>query len=164
VILTAARQRFTDAVEAWLETVAVGDNSRAAYWSVYRANVKGAYAGVSVRDAAGGRARAEELLNVTMIGKSLATRRLARLIPTSVLEHLVVAGPIASHRLAGIKLAERTVSEDEYTAGYVVLTDRQVSELAARCGDWVTVQRALGLRISEVVGANRQFSARERNP
>jgi integrase len=154
--LGAARERFTDAVEAWLDTVAVGsDRTRETYRSNYRANVATAYAGVSIKDAASGRAMAEKLLNDTMMGKSLGTRRITRQILTSVLDNLVVHGIIASHRLAGIKLAERTVSEGEFAADYVVLTDHEVAELAARCGHWVIVQRALGLRINEVLGLRK---------
>lgn len=139
VNLSAARERFTDAVEAWLDTVAVGnDRTRATYRSNYRGNIKAVYADVSVKDAASGRAMAEKLLNDTMTGKSPGTRRITRQILTSTLDNLVARGTIASHRLAGIKLSERTVSEGEYAADYVVLTDREVSELAARCGQWVT--------------------------
>jgi integrase len=156
VNLTAARQRFTDAVETWLDTVAVGnDRTRETYRSNYRANIKAAYANVSVKDAASGRAAAEKLLNVTMLGKSIGTRRMTRQILTSVLDHLMAHGTIASHRLSGIKLAERTVSEAEHAADYVVLTDHEVSELAARCGQWVIVQRALGLRVNEVLGLRK---------
>jgi integrase len=156
VNLSAARERFTDAVETWLDTAAVGnDRTRDVYRGNYRGNIKEAYAGLSVKDAASNRALAEKLLNDTMTGKSLGTRRITRLILTSTLDNLVAHGTIASHRLSGIKLAERTVSEGEYAADYVVLTDLQVTELAARCGDWVIVQRALGLRISEVLGLRK---------
>jgi integrase len=156
VNLTAAKTRFTDAVETWLDTVAVGSaRTRETYRSNYRANIATAYAGVSVKDAASGRAMAEKLLNDTIMGKSLGTRRITRQILTSVLDHLVVHGVIASHRLAGIKLAERTVSESDYVAEYVVLTDHEVAELSARCGHWVIVQRALGLRVNEVLGLRK---------
>ena len=37
----------------------------------------------------------------------------------------------------------------------MILTDLQVSELAARCGSWVIVQRALGLRVNEVLGLRK---------
>jgi len=156
VNLTAARQRFTDAVEAWLDTVAVGnDRTRDTYRSNYRSNILPAYGHVSVKEAASNRVVAETLLNIVMIDKSIGTRRMTRQILTSVLDNLVAHGTIASHRLAGIKLAERTVSEEEHTPDYVVLTDHQVSELAARCGQWVIVQRALGLRVNEVLGLRK---------
>jgi integrase len=156
VNLTAGKTRFTDAVETWLDTVAVGSaRTRETYRSNYRANIAKAYAGLSIKDAASGRAVAQKLLNNTMAGKSLGTRRMTRQILTSVLDNLVVHGVIASHRLAGIKLAERTVSEGEYAAEYVVLTDHEVAELAARCGQWVIVQRALGLRVNEVLGLRK---------
>ena len=156
VNLSAARERFTDAVETWLTTVAVGnDRTRETYRSNYRANIAPAYKGVSIKDAASGRAMAETLLNVTMLDKSIGTRRMTRQILTSVLDHLVAHGMIASHRLGGIKLAERTISEDQHAADYVVLTDHEVSELAARCGAWVIVQRALGLRVNEVLGLRK---------
>jgi integrase len=156
VNLTAAKQRFTDAVETWLGTVAVGSaRTRETYRSNYRANIAPAYANVSIKDAASGRAMAEKLLNETMMDKSIGTRRITRQILTSVLDNLVAHGTLATHRLVGIKLAERTVSEGEYAADYVVLTDHQVAELAARCGQWVIIQRALGLRVNEVLGLRK---------
>lgn len=53
------------------------------------------------------------------------------------------------------KLAEKTVSEEEHATEYVVLTDHDVSELAAWCGAWVVVQRALGLRANEALGLRK---------
>lgn len=155
VNLTVARQRFTDAVEAWLDTVACSDRSRYVYQCNYRANILPAYGHVSVKEAASNRVVAETLLNVVMIGKSIGTRRMTRQILTGVLDSLVAHGTIASHRLEGIGLAEKTVSEEEHAADYVVLTDHEVSELAAICGQWVTVQRALGLRVNEVLGLRK---------
>jgi len=67
VNLTAARQRFTDAAEAWLDTVALGnDRTRETYRANYRANIAPAYKGMGIKDAASGRATAEKLLDVTM--------------------------------------------------------------------------------------------------
>ncbi len=76
--------------------MAVGDNSRSTYRSIYRANIKPAYTDVSVRDAASGRARAEELLNITMASKAFGTRCVARQILTSALDHLAVHGIITA--------------------------------------------------------------------
>ena len=158
VNLTAARKSFTEAVEHWLATAAIGkDSTRENYAANYRANIRDAYAGMSVKDAASGRETAEELLNVTMLGKVPGTRRRTRHILVSVLDHLVVNGTIASHRLTGIKLAERTVTEDESEdGGFVYITDEQVKELADTCGIYVWLQRTMGLRVGEALGVEKR--------
>jgi len=154
--LSAARERFTDAVETWLDTVALGnDRTRETYRSNYRSNILPAYGHVSVKEAASNRVIAETLLNTVMAEKSIGARRMTRQLLTSVLDHLVAHGTIASHRLAGIKLAEKTVSEEEHATRYVVLSDAEVSALAVKCGSWVTVQRALGLRVNEALGLRK---------
>lgn len=154
--LTAAKASFTDAVEHWLSAVAVNERTRETYASNYHSNILDVYASLSVRDAASDRQTAEKLLNVTMIDKSVGTRRMARHILVSVLDSLVVNGTIAAHRLAGIKLAEKTVTEDESEqGGFVYITDDQVKTLAGQCGIVVWLQRTMGLRISEALGVEK---------
>lgn len=156
VNLTASKQSFTDACERWLATAAIGTRTRETYRSNYRSNIQDAYADASVKDAASNRELARELLNVTMLDKSTGTRRMARHIIVSVLDELVANGTIAHHRLAGIELAKRTVTEDETeVTGFVYLTDAQVKTLADSCGITVWLQRTMGLRIGEALGVEK---------
>ena len=157
VSLIAAKLSFVDAVETYLTNAALkNDRTRGVYAGNFRTWVATAYAGKSVKDAAADRSIAETLLNVTMLHLSVGTRRIARMLITGALDSLVAAGTIASHRLAGIKLAEKTVTEDDSEAdGFVFITDAQVVALAERVGICVWLQRTMGLRVCEALGVEK---------
>jgi Phage integrase family len=133
---------------------------------------------------------AAAFLNVTMAHRSMVRRQHARMIIAWTMDAAVNADKVSRHKLAGITLTEGTAvprrqraaeeDDDESAAGFVFITDDQVRVLAdggtfaaapgARSqrprqlqgvGIAAWMQRTMGLRIREALGADkRDFRAR----
>ncbi len=155
--LTAAMGPFNDAAETWLNAQPWrNDHTKADYMSVYRKWVKPAYAGRTVREAATMPDIARELVNLAMIDLNNVSRSKARAIVVNTLDTLVENGTLEGHRVAGIKLAQKTVTEeDSEDGGFVFITDEQAEFLAGRIGIAVWLQRCMGLRIGEALGIEK---------
>jgi hypothetical protein len=154
-------------------------DSRGAYLSNYRTNVKARFARPTLAQMATQQAADEvaELLNIIMAGKSTGQRRQARMIITGTMDAAVKAEKVGRHKLAGINLTEGSrpapaLGDDDHdeAGGFVFITDAQVGMLAA--GIWVTggngrrrflpavgvaawLQRTMGLRIREALGVEK---------
>lgn len=155
VDLSAAKESFNDAVEAYLKRLPAGrttDN----YWSAYRAHIKAAYKDHSVLQAARDKAKLDQLINVTMSGLCSVGRSRVRTLVVRTLNDLV-GGPIDSHRLGSVELRKLDYVSPRPTHDEFQFVSREDAEwLAQRCGVWVTLQRRLGLRISEALGLHRE--------
>lgn len=156
VDLKASRSEFAAAVDRWVE-VQPWRNERTKDNYLYAAKrIKAAYAGKSVRDAANTPDILRTVVNADMINLAKNTRSTVRAIVVGTLDMLVSEGTIQGHRCHGIKFAERTVTEAETEAdGFVFITDDQVKTLAGRVGIAVWLQRTMGLRINEALGAEK---------
>jgi len=121
-------------------------------------------------------AEVAELINVTMAGKSITRRQVARMIITGTMDAAVSADKIGRHKLAGISLTEGTRTaparddDDEQPGGFVFITDAHVAVLAAGItgrtgggrtrpmagvGMAVWLQRTMGLRVREALGVEK---------
>lgn len=157
VDLKAGKGLFTDVAESYVKNLAgITETTRNAYLGVFRKYISEAYKGKTVREAARDRAIAELLVNVTMLHLVINTRRMARMIIVGALDSAIASGAIESHRLAGIKFAEKQATDDDSEAeGFVFITDDQVATLAERVGICVWLQRCMGLRIGEALGVEK---------
>lgn len=167
VNLKAGKGLFTDAVETWINTAPWrNERTKETYVSTLRKWVKPAYEGKSVRDAATTPDIARALINVTMAHLCGAMRARARTLIVNTLDMLVADGTIESHRVAGIKLTEKTVTEeDSEDGGFVFITDDQAELLAyggkiggttyKGVGIVAWLQRTMGLRICEALGVEK---------
>ncbi|WP_300613311.1 site-specific integrase [Trebonia sp.] len=167
VSLEARRQPFNDAVRTWLDTAPWrNERTRATYVSAFTKWVGPAYEGRTVREAATMPGIARELVNLAMIDLCGAMRARARTLIVNTLDMLVTDGVIESHRVTGIKLAQKAITEeDSEDDGFVFITDEQTGFLAdggkidghsykgAGIGVWL--QRTMGLRICEALGVEK---------
>ncbi len=109
----AGNELFGPAAVAFIASSALdaGPDTRAGYMSCYRTNVRRferrTLAQMATQAAAD---EVDELLNVTMAGKSTGQRRLARMIITGTMDAAVKAEKIGRHKLAGINLTEGTTA------------------------------------------------------
>jgi integrase len=185
----AGSELFGPAAEAFIMSGAIQANqgSRDLYMSNYRANVKGLFAHRTLAQMAT-QATAEEvaeLLNVTQAGSSTGHRRVTRMIITGTMDAAARAEKIGRHKLTGIRLTEGTRppapddEDDDETGGFVFITDAQARQLAE--GVTVTaegagrkrtlpgvgvaawLQRTMGLRIREALGAEKADFRTRRN-
>lgn len=157
VDLNAGRELFTDAVDKWLANEPWrNDRTRSNYVSAISKWIKPAYEGKTVKEAATTPDILRNLVNVAMVDKCSVLRSRARTIVVGTLNMLVNDGAIESHRVTGVKLAEKQVTEeDSEDDGFVFITDDQVTELAKRVGICVWLQRTMGLRIGEALGVEK---------
>ncbi len=177
----AGNQLFGPAAEAFIASSALdaGADTRAGYMSCYRTNIKERFARRTLAQMAGQAAADEvtELLNVTMAGKSIGQRRLARMIITGTMDAAVKADKIGRHKLAGINLTQSATAarapdddDDECGTGFTFIADDQVAMLAdgltiddasgrertlTGVGVAAWLQRTMGLRIREALGAEK---------
>lgn len=159
VNLAATKTAFNDAVDTWMQAQPwKREGTRSNYAYTISKWVKPAYEGKSVRDAANSPDIARLLVNETMLHRNRPLRNRVLTVIIGTLDMLVASGQLETHRLNGIKLAERAVTEDESNpqAGAHFLTDDETRKLAAYVGICVWLQRTMGLRISEALGVEKR--------
>jgi hypothetical protein len=180
----AGNELFGPAAEAFIMSSALkaSADSRAAYLSNYRTSVKKLFAGRTLAQMATAQASEEvaELVNVTLAGKSTGYRRVTRMIITGTMDAAARAEKIGRHKLGGINLTDGTpaqaapgdddADDDEARTGFVFIDDATVGMLAdgtavtgdngrertlAGVGVAAWLQRTMGLRIREALGAEK---------
>ena len=187
----AGNELFGPAAEAFIMSPALkaSADSRAAYLSNYRTSIRKAFAHRTLAQMTTAQAAQEvtELVNVTLAGKSTGYRRVTRMIITGTMDAAARAEKIGRHKLGGINLTETAPApaaareddedDDEARTGFVFIDDATAGMLAdgiTVTGDGRTralqgvgvaawLQRTMGLRIREALGAEKADFKERRN-
>ncbi len=162
-------------------------DSRAAYLSNYRTSIARLFAGRTLAQMATAQAAEEvtELVNVTLAGKSTGYRRVTRMIITGTMDAAARAEKVGRHKLGGINLTDAAPAapgdddeDDEARTGFVFIGDATVGMLAggitvagddgreralAGVGVAAWLQRTMGLRVREALGAEKADFRQRRN-
>lgn len=149
------RENFRAAAETWISRKAIAPNTKAAYGTVLNVHVGPVLGDRTLASVANDRDAVTGLLVEKMAGMSYTVRKEARLIITGVLDEAVRAGKLASHRCAGIQVANAGRSNDH--GDFVFPRHDQLEKLAAGMPHPLTIwlMRGCGLRIQEALAVQK---------
>ena len=155
---------FGDAVEKFIDHMAINERTRETYRSNYRNHIKPKFAHRTIAQVAVAHDEVADLLTVTMKGRSIGPRRITRMLIAGTLDTAVKTGKISRHLITDIDLYDAGTSKNG--SDFVFPTFAQVAKVAngttdangralQGAGICVWLMRGCGLRIEEALGVEK---------
>jgi integrase len=150
------RQNFGEAAAAWLNGLARSEQTKLVYESLLSVHVMPAFGSKTIAQVADDRDGVTRLVTETMSALSRTRRQKAHHIICAVLDEAVKSGKLASHRIAGIEIADNATTNDH--SDFVFPEHSQLVQMAEGLnghGLTIWLMRGCGLRIAEALAVKK---------